>query len=421
MINGIYQHMRYSKRLKTADEGIAEAQKTYGQFFPKHEAYITRERVPGVETGHLAGLQGEPFDVRQQYTEAGETWRTPENRDVLLDALDIPQREVLPATGFFDTAQGLEINPAEVSRPLVPLSPGGEATPKGRRLDPQSSKMMQALEAFRSYVEAQDMGAFHKTFPISSSGAVSRGANSLRISGLDRAVTEEEMRQLAKIVGSHPGVMVSDTGQGVTLMHFLPDEDESLRLYGTKFDWDENLTGKFPEGMKDLEGKDIGGKTVAGQVRKEAKAREKAIAPQVEALFPENVGVQRVGLEAEAMLSDKSWQPTLRKELEGTGAATKQLLSYFDDPMIPDLLNRLDADPRIRKIVQSKIDTDIDFATRLGLPIRDDLQRAREIIASGGLAQLMRELQKGAILPAVGLPFIVAGTQGVSLSDNRRQ
>ena len=222
MINGIYQHMRYSDRLPTVDAGVESAQKTYGMFFPKHEAAITAERIPGVETQHLAGLKDQPFAVRQQYTDTGLPWTDEGGRSVLLDAAGVQQLPAREATGFFSTDKGIEINPAEIYRPLLPL---GRDPTVGRRLDPQSNKLMQAIEAFRSYVEAQDMGAFHKTFPIGSSGSLARSANSLRVSGLDRKVSPEEMAQLAKIVEPHHGVQISDTGDGVTLMHFLPDED----------------------------------------------------------------------------------------------------------------------------------------------------------------------------------------------------
>ena len=73
------------------------------------------------------------------------------------------------------------------------------------------------------------------------------------------------------------------------------------------------------------------------------------------------------------------------------------------------LRRRLDADPRIREIVLGKIAQDDAIAQQLNLPLRADIQRAREFIVEGGFRRLFDELDKGTLLPAVGIPLISLG------------
>ena len=65
------------------------------------------------------------------------------------------------------------------------------------------------------------------------------------------------------------------------------------------------------------------------------------------------------------------------------------------------LRRRLDAQPRIREIVLGKIAQDDAIAQQLNLPLRADIQRAREFIVEGSFRRLFAELDKGTLLPTV--------------------
>ena len=85
---------------------------------------------------------------------------------------------------------------------------------------------------------------------------------------------------------------------------------------------------------------------------------------------------------------------------------------------IPDTMRRLDADPRIREIVLGKIAQDDAIAQQLNLPLRADIQRARQFIVEGGFGHLFAKLDKGTLLPAICVPLI---SLGLASRDNERR
>ena len=78
----------------------------------------------------------------------------------------------------------------------------------------------------------------------------------------------------------------------------------------------------------------------------------------------------------------------------------------------------VDADPHIREIVLGKIAQDDAIAQQLNLPLRADIQRARQFIVEGGFGRLFAELDKGTLLPAIGVPLI---SLGLASRDNERR
>ena len=82
------------------------------------------------------------------------------------------------------------------------------------------------------------------------------------------------------------------------------------------------------------------------------------------------------------------------------------------DPLVrrfAKFIKQGDADPPIREIVLGKITQDDAIAQQLNLPLRAEIQRAREFIVEGGFRRLFDELDKGTLLPAVGIPLISLG------------
>jgi hypothetical protein len=98
------------------------------------------------------------------------------------------------------------------------------------------------------------------------------------------------------------------------------------------------------------------------------------------------------------------------QKLHGNRAADVSVSSLYQLEIGLAILRRcLDADPRIREIVLGKIPQDDAIAQQLNLPLRADIQRARDFIVEGGFRRLFAELDKGTLLPAVGIPFISLG------------
>ena len=70
------------------------------------------------------------------------------------------------------------------------------------------------------------------------------------------------------------------------------------------------------------------------------------------------------------------------------------------------------------EIVLGKIAQDDAIAQQLNLPLRADIQRARQFIVEGGFGRLFAELDKGTLLPAIGVPLI---SLGLASRDNERR
>ena len=363
-------HQRFPKRFPTVESGIKEASKTYLEHHKKYTVYGTSEQVPGVGTGHLekpTGSGGMVSEVGEQgvidYSSDSPSWSDPKTKqDIIYRAQGpgIAVRESAEATGHYVNPQGeIEINPAEVSRPMFSTT---EQKGFGKTLRSQDQALLNAAESLRSYVDAQNMGAWHKPIPIGASGVKSGAATSFRIEGLDRALTKEEMRSLSEIVEPH-GLDISDTGDGVTIFNF----NES------------NL--------------------------KEAKKILEDLEPKIGKLFGDKIeiGTERVGAVTGATMVDSDFNPLLRRELEGSGEATRSLQETLENPEIPAILDKLDGDESIRARVKAKYDQDAKFAEENNLPLREDIQLARKIISEQGLKSLFEALKNGAVLPATGL------------------
>lgn len=371
-------HEKYPKRYPTLEDGVAEAAKTYNDSFDKYTAFGTSEAIPGAGTGHLDGIVDAPSALRAEYsadprsswsflTDQERTWRDQlpaslrgagDGRDVLYDAAGMYVRPSNDATGFFRPSPGaaLETNPSRVARPLVALE-RSKAGPVMRAADQRATD---AIEALRAYLDAQNAGAWHKVLP---EGRV-RDASSLSIP-MGRKLTEDEVRSLAAVVEPH-GFGVVDTGQGVTLLNLGdgPADGAALRTLLTK-----------------------GG-----------------LADKIEAALPDAVGsAERVRVNSGYVMQDEGFQPLMRAENAGSGKATASLERYLTDPAIPDMLDKLDADPRLRQAALARFERDAEYAERLGSVAREDIQRARQIVAESGLKGLFEAARRGVVLPVLAL------------------
>ena len=358
-------HRRFPKRFPSVDAGMEEAAKTYIDHLPKYTAQGTYERVPGAGTGHLEGMVDQPFEVREKFSRQAPSYSEPETgRDILYDAAGMQVRPTLEATGYFEGPGGLEVNPANVARPMVSTE-YVKGTTGPRTVRPQDKELLGAVESTRAYIDAQNMGAWHKPIPIGQ-GANVADATSFRIEGLKGPITEQQMRDLSKLVEPY-GLGISDTGDGVTLMQF--------------------------------------GESTAKEAKQFVADQTKAI----QKILPGSDEVQRVKVDADAKMVDEDWSPYFAQSREGSGQATAALREALQGQNIPDTMDRLDADPRIREIVLGKITQDDAIAQQLNLPLRADIQRARGFIVEGGFRRLFAELDKGTLLPAVGIPLISLG------------
>jgi hypothetical protein len=343
--------------------GLGEAAKTYPDYANKYTAYGTYEETPGPNTGHLTGLSDMPYDIREKYAEDPRSNWSPEGRDVVYDALSMYQREPLKAMGAFkpEGKTEVEFNPAQVSRPLVGVTEG-DVTPASRAL-------MNSAEALRSVVGAQEAGAWHKHIRNASPGEMGSIHAPLPE---PRALTREELTNLSEL-GSRYGLPdVVDTGQGATLTAFYPNTTPT----GTE-------TGAALK------------KGLAGAIRGVSSDFE----PERTKMVSGYVGF------------GDEW-----KEGQGSGAVTKALLGYLQDPEAPNALAKLDTQ-EIRMQAQNRMDRDYDFAKRYNIPVREDLQNLRRIIATQGVGALKGALKRGEFLPAVAAALGLGAIAGQPEDD----
>ena len=343
---------------------VPELVQTLGRGGGRDVTYGTHEQVPGEGTGHLSGIVESSEDVRRRYTEDSPDW-SDEEGDIIYQALGQDVQPSQKSTGYFKGPEGLEINPGEVSVTKQTTID----TPEGPTLTEKSQQTLGAGEAARGYMDAQNMAAWHKVYPLGKNPTDLQIANatSFRVEGVPRPLTSDEIKEIDDLLDNYKDVGdfgISDTGDGFTVMNFGDTDPKVMR-----------------------------------QIAKE-------LGPKFEQMFPESQRIETVKLVSDAKLIDEDFGGLMGSKYEGTGSATRSLEEALTQPEIPDAIVRIDADPRIAERARAKLEADEKFATENNLPIREDIQRARQIISESGFQGLFDALKNGAVLPAIGLAVL---------------
>jgi hypothetical protein len=185
------------------EDAFQEANKTIGDAFDKHTAFATHEQQPGSVTQHLPGSVGASQAERDAFAaDPRSSWAfAPGNRDALYSGLGIPDtgvsmrvRPTNKMQGMYTTPSGvLETNPGEVARPLVAFQSG-----EAKSVAPADRALLNAGEATRAYIDAQNAGAWHKPW--------AGGADSLSTSyflPMNRPATVDELTKLRGSLTPH--------------------------------------------------------------------------------------------------------------------------------------------------------------------------------------------------------------------------
>lgn len=341
----------------TADRAMAEARKTYPDYFRKHTAFGTHEATPGVGTGHLPELAGgtgpEAEAARAAFAaDPRSSWRGPADRDEIYNALGMYTRPSRAAQGMFEGPQGLEFNPADVARPLVGFERGAGGSVG---VEPSSRALMNVGEGTRAYIDAQNAGAWH--IPIFH-GKRAGDMTSLSVP-MERAMTPQEMMAL-KQAGAKGGLGdVVDTGQGATITSFYPDPPSVAAM------------------------------------------RKSGVERAVLDALPPGAGAPR---QAKVESGYQSFQEEFANA-PGSGEATRKLRALIENhPDAPKAMAHLDASPAIKERALARLERDAEVASKSGQPLRQDVQNARAIIGKEGFSGLFRALDAGKIaLPSTVL------------------
>lgn len=325
----------------------------YGSFSPKYEASATYEQIPGAGSGHLGGLLSGDYSTRAAYTNNPmSSWQMESGNDKLYDAAQMLQGKTRDMVGAYTPAGTgqLEINPGRVARPLVQSS-GGDLLPGDREL-------LDVVESSRAYVDAQNAGAWHRRIPDSQTKAGDR--NSLFVP-LSTSPTADEMKEISEIAGAN-GFFAVDTGQGISLINN-----------------NESRTGVTL------------GKELKGDLGKALQSI--GINDAVRTKFATGY------LDYESALSSP-----------GTGRATQKFL----DDVTKNETIRQNIEPVLKEKARMNMLRDAEFASQYGMEVREDIQRARQVLFDDGIDGLVRMIKKNPeLLPVVGaavvLPVLVSG------------
>jgi hypothetical protein len=335
------------------EDAFPIANKTNGDFFDKHTAFATYEAQPGPNTRHLSGSMNASEAERAAFAnDSRSTWaNAPGGRDAIYGGLTIGEtgagmrvRPTQKMQGLYQPPGGLlEANPGEVARPLVAFDAGKGGTKSMTKFD---RALLNAGEATRAYIDAQDAGAAHKPWI----GGRAADSNSLFLPQNGPA-TKEQLLAVRDAASKYGLGDVVDTGQGLTVTQFYP--------------------GAPP------------------------MANPKGLLADITAASPTTGRAERVKVDSIYQDFVDAW-----KQPEGSGNATRQLLKELN--VTPQIRAAFDKNPYIAQNALSRLERDEQWAAKWGAT-RQDIQNARRIIGEGPgwITRLDEALKKGALLPAV--------------------
>ena len=89
----------------------------------------------------------------------------------------------------------------------------------------------------------------------------------------------------------------------------------------------------------------------------------------------------------------------------GSGEVTQEMLSVFD-ALPKRARNNLQNSLAVRAKAKGNMERDAELAAKTGQPLREDIQRARRILAEGGIEALRIAKERGEVLPAVAAALL---------------
>jgi hypothetical protein len=322
---------------------LAETLRRTGQA----SGYGTYEQVPGRGIGHLEELIDAPFGERMRFTmDPRSSWDV-DGQDALYRAMGYQPRQTQSMIGAFKpSAGGLEINPGRVAGLNIPATEAERA---------KTIRDMQAAESARAYIDAQNAGAGHMVFPLADTPSSDRTSF---VADMSRSPTRDEMSGLVELANQYDFFPV-DTGYGVSFINNPYEPQGAVRTGQSMADLARTLpdTGAFPPGVEIT------------------PARIDSVFEDYEKLFAR----------------------------PGSGAATRK---FLDDVLgNPDVAQAIEPD-LVRK-AEANLLRDIEKQRTSGYAVRDDIQLARRILASEGIAGLKKALEAGAVLPAAAAAILM--------------
>ena len=319
----------------------------------KAAGYGTYEQTPGRGIGHLEELIDAPFDERLQFSiDPRSSWGAG-GEDALYRAMGYSMRPTQTMVGAFKPkAGGLEINPGMAAAFDLP------ATPEARD---RALRDMATAESARAFIDAQNAGAGHIASPFAMAPQSERTGFAL---DMPISPSTSQMRALDELATRY-GFFPVDTGRGMSFVNnpFVPEGEARTG---------ESMAQLLSEGAL---GQDISDLGYSGR----------ATPARLDSVFQE-------------------YEPLFAKSQEGMGLATRKFLEDIESN--PDVAAAIE--PELMRKAEANLLRDMEKQRTSGYAVREDIQRARQILAAGGIAALKRALDSGAVLPAAAAAILLS-------------
>lgn len=321
-----------------------------GAFGTGRTVRATHEQIPGGGTGYLGRITEMSPEIRGEYSSV-TNWLDESGGDRLYSAQGFPvERSALGARGMYEP-EGLpmETNPMTVARPVT-----------------TDMQAVRATEAARAYIDIQNAGAAHRISPHTQSTPAERIDLSVSIPGSD--MTEQQFLALRDIAVENEYFII-DSGDQIIFKNFSEDRPGQM-----------------------LSNSRLG------------ERERRAIQGQVQRVLPgARLGREKV----DVVYVD--YQDLFKKANEGEGSVTTALFKELEAR--PDVAEAID--PIIREKARENLTRDRTFAQRRGVPMREDVERALEIVGEGGWEALKAALDAGKVLPAIAAMILAPSFLGL--------
>lgn len=205
-----------AQKAKTDGVPVPEAARHYGSFGPDFQASVTREWVPGDNTGHLQELLSAPYDVREKYSTTLENIiRGRQGVDDLARQSGALVDKTVPNIGFYEGGT----NPGYTSLINVGRETGQQT------IDPASKRVMDAVAAAHGLLGTQKQAAWNYGSAFGDPSYAKTGAMMIPGGTIDQL--PEVQRTLADLVGADNGVATM-TPSGIRALNFKPEQNKAL-------------------------------------------------------------------------------------------------------------------------------------------------------------------------------------------------
>lgn len=310
-------------------------------------AYGTYELAPGMMTRHRQDVLADE-GLREQFSvDPTTSWRTGEGTDLLYDVMGLPQSRTVGMTGIYtpdvpDAA--MESNIGFAARPRLAVDDFGNPMP-------EDYASMSAAEAVRAVADTQGAGAW--SMPTRPRDPDAAGALFVPTGG---ATELDRLLALGELGRPYGLPDIADLGEGVLMTSF--------------------------EGLP------------SGAATREALSRPVTLSQgnltqDIRGVLGRSAEPERIGTTGDYIGLEESWMKP-----EGSGAVSEQLRGYLDALPISRREMMLE-DPRVAQAFGQRFLRD-EEARLMGVPVRDDVQRAREAIAEQErLQELFEMIRRG--------------------------